>query len=138
MEFSGFSMGARRDEDIALDMMKFIAGSTSFGRTGPGAGIPVGWYAETGRACAAIIGSVWRVSGSGEGKEVNGTSEKGPSEEQNPLHHRGTGGNGKTTAEAKRRGKTRMWKGAGMFRCCAPEQDKKKSRGKSRGSVLGE
>jgi hypothetical protein len=38
MEFSGFSMGARRDEDIALDMMKFIAGSTSFGRTGPGAG----------------------------------------------------------------------------------------------------
>jgi len=38
MEFSGLSMGARRDEDIALDMMKFIAGSTGFGKTGPGAG----------------------------------------------------------------------------------------------------
>lgn len=38
MEFNGFSMGARRDEDIALDMMKFIAGCTGFGKVGPGAG----------------------------------------------------------------------------------------------------
>jgi hypothetical protein len=38
MEFNGVSMGARRDEDIALDMMKFIAGSTGFGKVGPGAG----------------------------------------------------------------------------------------------------
>jgi hypothetical protein len=31
--------GSRRNEDIALDMMKFIAATTSFGRTsGPGAG----------------------------------------------------------------------------------------------------
>ena len=38
MEFNGFSMGARRDEDIALDMMKFIAGSTGFTRPVGGAG----------------------------------------------------------------------------------------------------
>lgn len=38
MEFNGLSMGARRDEDIALDMMKFIAGSTGFTRPAGGAG----------------------------------------------------------------------------------------------------
>ena len=38
MEFNGFSMGARRDEDIALDMMKFIAGSTGFTRPAGGTG----------------------------------------------------------------------------------------------------
>jgi hypothetical protein len=27
-------LGSRRDEDIALDMMKFIAGTTGVGRTG--------------------------------------------------------------------------------------------------------
>ena len=31
--------GSRRDEDIALDLMKFIAATTSYGKTGaPGAG----------------------------------------------------------------------------------------------------
>ncbi|HLW51360.1 MAG TPA: hypothetical protein VKW06_00830 [Candidatus Angelobacter sp.] len=31
--------GSRRNEDIALDMMKFIAATTGFGKTsGPGAG----------------------------------------------------------------------------------------------------
>ncbi len=29
---------SRRDEDIALDMMKFIASTTGYGRTGVGAG----------------------------------------------------------------------------------------------------
>ncbi len=38
MDFNGFSMGARRDEDIALDMMKFIAGSTGFTRPAGGTG----------------------------------------------------------------------------------------------------
>lgn len=33
------SVGSRRDEDIALDMMKFIALTTGYGKTGsPGAG----------------------------------------------------------------------------------------------------
>jgi hypothetical protein len=38
-------MGSRRDEDIALDLMKFIAGTTGYGKTGSaGAGFqsPVG------------------------------------------------------------------------------------------------
>jgi hypothetical protein len=35
--------GSRRDEDIALDMMKFIAGTTGYGKTGmPGAGFQGG------------------------------------------------------------------------------------------------
>jgi hypothetical protein len=38
-EFSGISIGTRRNEDIALDMMKFIAVTTGYGKTGsPGAG----------------------------------------------------------------------------------------------------
>ncbi len=37
------SVGSRRDEDIALDMMKFIAGTTGYGKTGaPGAGFQGG------------------------------------------------------------------------------------------------
>jgi hypothetical protein len=36
-------MGSRRNEDIALDMMKFIAATTGYGRTGaPGAGFQGG------------------------------------------------------------------------------------------------
>jgi len=35
--------GSRRDEDIALDMMKFIAITTGYGKTGtPGAGFQSG------------------------------------------------------------------------------------------------
>jgi hypothetical protein len=35
--------GSRRNEDIALDMMKFIASATGYGRTGaPGAGFQGG------------------------------------------------------------------------------------------------
>lgn len=35
--------GSRRDEDIALDMMKFIAVTTGYGKTGsPGAGFQGG------------------------------------------------------------------------------------------------
>jgi len=33
METSAFSLGSRRNEDIALDLMKFIAMTTSYGRT---------------------------------------------------------------------------------------------------------
>ena len=33
METSAFSMGNRRNEDIALDLMKFIAATTNYGRT---------------------------------------------------------------------------------------------------------
>ncbi len=38
-EHAGTPSGARRDQDIALDMMKFIAVTTGYGRAGsPGAG----------------------------------------------------------------------------------------------------
>ncbi len=38
-EGSAISVGTRRDEDIALDLMKFIAVTTGYGKTGsPGAG----------------------------------------------------------------------------------------------------
>jgi len=33
MEVPGTAAGARRDEDIALDLMKFIALTTSYGKT---------------------------------------------------------------------------------------------------------
>jgi hypothetical protein len=37
------ALAARRNEDIALDMMKFIAASTGYGKTGtPGAGFQGG------------------------------------------------------------------------------------------------
>ena len=32
-EVSAFSVGSRRDEDIALDLMKFVAMTTGYGRT---------------------------------------------------------------------------------------------------------
>ncbi len=38
-EGSSISVGARRNEDIALDLMRFIAVTTGYGKTGsPGAG----------------------------------------------------------------------------------------------------
>jgi len=33
METSAFPLGSRRNEDIALDLMKFIAMTTSYGKT---------------------------------------------------------------------------------------------------------
>jgi len=38
MEAGALSLGNRRDEDIALDLMKFIAMTTNYGRTGSTAG----------------------------------------------------------------------------------------------------
>ncbi|MFZ0480615.1 MAG: hypothetical protein WAL71_15860 [Terriglobales bacterium] len=38
MDAPAFSMGDRRNEDIALDLMKFIAMTTSYGRTAGTAG----------------------------------------------------------------------------------------------------
>ncbi len=43
MDLSGINFAPRRDEDIALDMMKFIASTTAYGKTGqPGAGFQGG------------------------------------------------------------------------------------------------
>jgi len=38
MDAPGFSLGSRRNEDIALDLMKFVAATTNYGRTGGAAG----------------------------------------------------------------------------------------------------
>jgi hypothetical protein len=38
MEMTGLPVGSRRDEDIALDLMKFIAMTTGYGKT-TGAGV---------------------------------------------------------------------------------------------------
>lgn len=37
-EVPGISVGQRRNEDIALDLMKFIAMTTGYGRTSGGSG----------------------------------------------------------------------------------------------------
>ncbi len=42
MDASALSLGNRRNEDIALDLMKFVAMTTSYGRTA-GAGGSVGF-----------------------------------------------------------------------------------------------
>jgi hypothetical protein len=34
MDAPAFSLGSRRNEDIALDLMRFIAATTNYGRTG--------------------------------------------------------------------------------------------------------
>ena len=41
MELPGLSLGSRRNEDIALDLMKFIAMTTNYGKT-TGAGVGFG------------------------------------------------------------------------------------------------
>jgi hypothetical protein len=38
MELPGLPIGSRRDEDIALDLMKFVAMTTGYGKT-TGAGV---------------------------------------------------------------------------------------------------
>ena len=47
MEAPAFSLGSRRDEDIALDLMKFIAMTTSYGKT-PGAAGGLGFQGGPG------------------------------------------------------------------------------------------
>ncbi len=38
MDASALSLGSRRNEDIALDLMKFVAATTNYGRTSGGLG----------------------------------------------------------------------------------------------------
>ena len=38
-ETPGATVGSRRNEDIALDMMKFIAMTTGYGKTGSASGV---------------------------------------------------------------------------------------------------
>ena len=42
MEAPALSLGSRRNEDIALDLMKFVAATTNYGRTSGGLGFQGG------------------------------------------------------------------------------------------------
>ena len=67
-EVGGITIGSRRNEDIALDMMKFVAVTTGYGKTGlPGAGFQGGTVSKAedyanhllelyGRCLAAVQG----------------------------------------------------------------------------------
>jgi len=65
---------ARRDEDIALDLMKFVAMTTGYGAnhvvwrgvSGHGLGV------EARRIRGAVARAIWKVQGSGGGEEVAG------------------------------------------------------------------
>ena len=60
-EIPGISVGARRNEDIALDMMKFIALTTGYGRGGaPGAGFQGAVIAPNWKAVAICSPSACR------------------------------------------------------------------------------
>jgi hypothetical protein len=39
MEVPGLSLGSRRNEDIALDLMKFVAMTTGYGKSGVAGGV---------------------------------------------------------------------------------------------------
>jgi hypothetical protein len=47
MEVPGLSLGSRRNEDIALDLMKFVAMTTGYGKTASGG---VGFQGTAGAA----------------------------------------------------------------------------------------
>jgi len=53
---SGLSVGARRNEDIALDLMKFVAMTTGYGKTsGTGVGFQGGGAADKPEEYAAHL-----------------------------------------------------------------------------------
>jgi len=56
MEMPSLPMGARRDEDIALDLMKFVAMTTGYGKTsGSGVGFQGGGVADKPEEYAAHL-----------------------------------------------------------------------------------
>jgi len=56
MDIPALSLGSRRNEDIALDLMKFIAMTTSYGRTsGAGVGFQGGGAADKPEEYAAHL-----------------------------------------------------------------------------------
>jgi len=55
-EAPGVTAGSRRNEDIALDMMKFVAMTTGYGKTGtPGAGFQGGTVAKAEDYAAHLL-----------------------------------------------------------------------------------
>lgn len=65
-----FSLGSRRNEDIALDLMKFIALTTSYGKTGtPGAGFQGGTVTKAEDYAAHLLDLYGRCLNAVAGKK---------------------------------------------------------------------
>jgi hypothetical protein len=65
-----FPTGARRNEDIALDMMKFIAMTTGYGKVGsPGAGFQGGAVAKPEDYASHLLELYGRCLGAVQGKK---------------------------------------------------------------------
>ena len=70
---------ARRNEDIALDLMKFVAMTTGYGRTtSSGVGFSGnGFGVEARGVCHAFARVVWEVPGGGGREEVRTVTGRG-------------------------------------------------------------
>ncbi len=69
-DISGLQVGSRRNEDIALDLMKFIAMSTGYGKAGvPGAGFQGGAPAKPEDYAEHLLELYGRCLASVEGKK---------------------------------------------------------------------
>ncbi len=69
-DFPQAALGSRRNEDIALDMMKFIAMTTGFGKTGsPGAGFQGGTVAKAEDYAAHLLELYGRCFPAVQGKK---------------------------------------------------------------------
>ena len=76
MEMAALPLGSRRNEDIALDLMKFIAMTTGYGKTtGAGVGFQGGGGTRQARGiCRSSAGTLWAVFAVG-GREVRACDE---------------------------------------------------------------
>jgi hypothetical protein len=69
-EIPTIPLGSRRNEDIALDLMKFIAMSTGYGKTGaPGAGFQGGTVAKAEDYASQLLELYGRCLGAVEGRK---------------------------------------------------------------------
>jgi hypothetical protein len=69
-EFTGITVGSRRNEDIALDMMRFIAMTTGYGKVGaPGAGFQGGTVSKAEDYAAHLLELYGRCLTAVQGKK---------------------------------------------------------------------
>ncbi len=68
-EMPAMNFGTRRNEDIALDMMKFIAMTTGYGKTGaPGAGFQGGTVSKAEDYASHLLDLYGRCLNAVQGK----------------------------------------------------------------------
>ncbi len=73
------SVGSRRNEDIALDLMKFIALTTGYGKTGtPGAGFQGGPPAKPSEYAEHLLVLYGRGLGAVQGKKLPVAGNQAP------------------------------------------------------------